>query len=143
MFPNKFEVERNRSQPFYFSMKFGPPTSANQKPLWNMKLWPSKINQSHFSFPLCVFGYPNSPIKMVITIGLGQKYHIRVRIVFYMYSRANAFASDINKAVLVPAICKMVYSLSKCELTQHLHYLTSVHRIYLQSVHFKPSPQCV
>ena len=38
-----FEVGRNRSQSFYFNMKFGPPKSANQKPPWYMIFWPSKI----------------------------------------------------------------------------------------------------
>ena len=62
-------------------MTFGPPKPANHKPPW--RFWPSKINQSHFSIPLRVFGFPNSPAKLVIHIGLGQKYYIRPRIVIY------------------------------------------------------------
>ena len=63
---------RNRSQPFYFNMKLGPPKSANQKPPGNMLFWSSKINESHFT--LLFFGPPNSTSKMALGIGLSQKY---------------------------------------------------------------------
>ena len=35
IFQSTFEVERDRSQPFYFNVKFDPPISANQKWHWN------------------------------------------------------------------------------------------------------------
>ena len=66
---------------FVSNVKFGHPQSANQKPPWNMRLWPSKINQSHISIPLWGFGPSTSPTKMLINIGLGQKYHTSARIV--------------------------------------------------------------
>ena len=53
-----------------------------------MRFWPSKI-KSHFSIPLLVFRLPNSPTKMVIQYGLGQKYHIRARIVISNITKLN------------------------------------------------------
>ena len=34
-----FEEGRNRNQPFYFNMIFGPAKSANQNPLWNYEIF--------------------------------------------------------------------------------------------------------
>ena len=60
LFQNKSEVGRNRSQPFYFNSKFGPPKSATLKyEIW--ALWNKPIKW-HTSFNVFL-ALPMNPLK--------------------------------------------------------------------------------